>query len=129
MFNFAKFLLSIIAILVGCWFVAKGNVVIFIDSVSILLVFIFGVIYAIAGSKELINRYRAFGDGALTGAWLGALLGLVQILSKGELFWNNPANPDLDIYKALAIVSLCLFWGYLFKFLSFLIAENWPFVS
>lgn len=126
MFNFAKFLLSIIAILVGCWFAAKGNVVLFIDSVSILLVFI---IYAIAGSKELINRFRAFGDGALAGAWLGALLGLVQILSKGELFWNNPADPDLDIYKALAIVSLCLFWGYLFKFLSFLIAENWPFDS
>ncbi len=65
-----------------------------------------------------------FGDGAISGAWLRALLGLVQLLSLGEVFWNELANPSLDMYKLLAIVAVCLFCGYLFKCLSFLVTEN-----
>ena len=117
-----KLLLSVAVVLIGCWFVAKGNVALFVDSLSIIMVALFGSVYAMAGTLDVKGRIKAFGDGALLGAWLGASMGLVGIFSKGELFWNNP---ELDIFKALAIVSVCLFWGYFLKLISFLIAENW----
>lgn len=73
---------------------------------------------------SIIHLIIRFGDGAISGAWLRALLGLVQLLSLREEFWNEPANPSLDMYKPLAIVAVCLFWGYLSKCLSFLVTEN-----
>ena len=117
-----KLLLCVAVVLIGCWFVAKGNVALFVDSLSIVIVALFGFVYAMAGTLDVKGRIKAFGDGAVLGAWLGASMGLVGIFSKGELFWNNP---ELDIFKALAIVSVCLFWGYFLKLISFLIAENW----
>ena len=117
-----KLLLSVAVVLIGCWFIAKGNVALFVDSLSIIMVALFGSVYAMAGTLDVKGRIKAFGDGAVLGAWLGSSMGLVGIFSKGELFWNNP---ELDIFKAIAIVSVCLFWGYFLKLISFLIAENW----
>ena len=119
-----KLLLSIGVILVGCWFAAKGKTSLFVDSVSIFIVILFAAIYAMAGTLELKDRVNKFGDGAVIGAWLGATIGLVSILSKGQAYWNNPALPELDVYQAFAIVCVCLFWGYFLKFVSYLIAEN-----
>ena len=118
-----KLLLSIGVILVGCWFAAKGKTSLFVDSVSIFIVILFAAIYAMAGTLELKDRVNKFGDGAVIGAWLGATIGLVSILSKVKVL-DNPALPELDVYQAFAIVCVCLFWGYFLKFVSYLIAEN-----
>lgn len=125
--RFIKFALSIILILALCVFIAKGDIGSLIDIVSISVIILFGVVYATTGAVGFKDRIIRFGDGAISGAWLGALLGLVQIFSLGEGFWNESVNSSLDIYKSLAIVAVCLFWGYLFKCLSFLVVENWPF--
>ena len=93
----------------------------FINFPAIAIVLVPGLLFAIAGTKELKIRVYNFSDGAVLGGWIGMLIGAVMIL--GNLDFNNWQE---NLPPASAIMLLTVFYGYTVKAMCFLIAENLP---
>jgi len=103
------------------WTIWGASLASFINYPSIVVVLIPGLLFAIAGSKELKMRIYKFSDGAVLGGWIGMLIGAVSIL--GNLDFNNWQE---NLPPASGIMLLTVFYGYTVKAMCFLIAENLP---
>ena len=103
------------------WTIWGASLASFINYPSIVVVLIPGLLFAIAGSKELKIRVYKFSDGAVLGGWIGMLIGAVSIL--GNLDFNNWQE---NLPPASGIMLLTVFYGYTVKAMCFLIAENLP---
>ena len=103
------------------WTIWGASLASFINYPSIVVVLIPGLLFAIAGSKELKMRIYKFSDGAVLGGWTGMLIGAVSIL--GNLDFNNWQE---NLPPASGIMLLTVFYGYTVKAMCFLIAENLP---
>ena len=93
----------------------------FINFPGIAVVLVPGLLFAIAGTKELKMRVYKVSDGAVLGGWIGTLIGAVMIL--GNLDFNNWQE---NLPAASAIMLLTVLYGYTVKAMCFLIAENLP---
>ena len=103
------------------WTIWGASLASFINYPSIVVVLMPGLLFAIAGSKELKMRIYKFSDGAVLGGWIGMLIGAVSIL--GNLDFNNWQE---NLPPASGIMLLTVFYGYTVKAMCFLIAENLP---
>ena len=52
-----------------------GTIAIFINAPSLIIVFVFALLFSIAGTKNLKSRVHNFADGAVLGGWIGLLIG------------------------------------------------------
>ena len=103
------------------WTIWGASLASFINYPGIAVVLMPGLLFAIAGSKELKIRVYKFSDGAVLGGWIGMLIGAVSIL--GNLDFNNWQE---NLPPASGIMLLTVFYGYTVKAMCFLIAENLP---
>ena len=85
----------------------------FLDMPSLLLVAIIGVGNVI-GAKGNYSILTKFGDGCVSGGWIGLFIGLILIVD-AQIFasMNVPA-----LGAAMSVGMLPLFYGYTLKFLS-----------
>ena len=99
-----------------------GTIAIFINAPSLIIIFVFALLFSIAGTKNLKSRVHNFADGAVLGGWIGLLIGGIAILHNQDFYnWEETTLPI-----SCAIMLLTVFYGYVLKAACFLIAENLP---
>ncbi|MAE04587.1 MAG: hypothetical protein CMK25_10185 [Porticoccaceae bacterium] len=91
-----------------------------IDMKSLLLVIGGAVIFALTG-KNRIQRISLFGDGAVTTAWIGFIVGSISILMN-----LNLQTPQwfIGLDAAFAVALMTLLYGYLFKAIATLVINQ-----
>ena len=90
--------------------VTVGNVGQYIDFPSFLVVVVLAVLFAASaqGEDSIIQK---FGNGAVRAGWLGSIIGIIAIFGS-----DGFAAGDMSkIGISLAVCSLTVFYGYVFK--------------
>ena len=91
-----------------------------IDMKSLLLVIGGAVIFALTG-KNLIQRISLFGDGAVTAAWIGFIVGSISILMNLNL---QIPQWFIGLDAAFAVALMTMLYGYLFKAIATLVTNQ-----
>ena len=100
----------IYALFIGITLLTVGNVNQYFDLPSFIVVVVIAILYAISAKGEE-SYVRKFGDGAVKAGWLGSIIGIVAIFGS-----RGFGNGDMQaIGAALAVCSLTVFYGYVFK--------------
>ena len=90
--------------------ITVGNVGQYMDVNSFLVVVVLAVLFAVSaqGDESIVQK---FGNGAVRAGWLGSIIGIISIFGS-DVFSSGDAA---KIGMALAVCSLTVFYGYLFK--------------
>ena len=99
-------------------FMAIENLAQFLDLSSVTLVLGGGLLFSFSGEHTSKTRVINFGIGALIITWIGALIGFIQILTNFEVL-----NAE-QLVRYFRFPLICLFYGYLVRAISFIVAEN-----
>ncbi len=99
-------------------FMAIENLAQFLDLSSLTLVLGGGLLFSFSGEYTLKTRVINFGIGALIITWIGTLIGFIQILADFEVL-----NAE-QLIRYFRFPLICLFYGYLMRAISFIVAEN-----
>lgn len=102
--------------------VASGGLAPFLDMPSLLIVTLGGLLFSFAKSGN--NSFLIFfGKGSVYFGWLAFLIGLILILGNFDLSEQSAIE---KLTPALAVATLPVFYGYLFRTLTmfFSIDEN-----
>ena len=90
--------------------VAVGDVGQYVDFPSFFVVVVVAMLFAASAQGEE-SIAQKFGIGAVRAGWLGSIIGIIAIFGS-----DGFASGDmLDIGPALAVCSLTVFYGYLFR--------------
>jgi flagellar motor component MotA len=80
------------------------------DLNSLIVVIVIGALFAAAakGEESLVQK---FGNGAVRAGWLGSIIGIIAVFGS-----DGFAAGDLSMLgSAMAVCSLTVFYGYVFK--------------
>ncbi len=90
--------------------VAVGDVGQYVDFLAFLFVGVVALLFAASAQGEE-SIAQKFGIGAVRAGWLGSIIGIIAIFGS-----DGFASGDMSkIGPALAVCSLTVFYGYLFK--------------
>ena len=90
--------------------IAVGNVGQYIDIPSLLVVVVIATLFAASarGEESIVQK---FGNGAVSAGWLGSIIGVIAVFGSDGFTSGDMSK----IGMALAVCSLTVFYGYLFK--------------
>ena len=90
--------------------VAVGDVGQYVDFPAFFVVVVVAMLFAASAQGEE-SIARKFGIGSVRAGWLGSIIGIIAIFGS-----DGFASGDMsEIGPALAVCSLTVFYGYLFK--------------
>ena len=115
MFNLYLSLLLIIGLIAGTLF-STGQVSIFIDLPSFLIVFVGAILYSLASGGDNLERIDNLGYGAIRMGWIGFIIGIIFITSNGLL------NDIEKLGPAFGVALITIFYGYIIQLLTNMVA-------
>jgi hypothetical protein len=83
-----------------------GRLRIFINAPPLIIVFVYALLFSIAGIKDLKNRDYNFPDGAVLDGWISLLIGGIVILANQDFY--NWAEATFPI--SYAIMFFTILW-------------------